>query len=150
MDSNHQVTPMKRVFQSIGHFRSDLNKSMALSFINKILDLMPPFLTAWLIDIVSGNTPNWVQGLGYNDAWSNAIFIVALTVVVFLLESFFEWLYKKGFLDFISDIKERITHENDTAYCLYAAFNNYYRLRTAGCGASDGSISERRFHLKNH
>lgn len=69
---------------------------------------MPPFLTAWLIDTVSGTTPNWIRRIEMISPWDEVIFIIFLTVVIFLLESFFEWLYKKGFLKLAQNIQHEI------------------------------------------
>lgn len=59
---------------------------------------MPPFLTAWIIDSVSGNVPVWINGLlGISELWSVIIFLIALTVFIHLMESYTEWLYQRQF-----------------------------------------------------
>ena len=73
---------------------------------------MPPLLVAWMIDIVSGNTPAWIHnGLGITDAWQGAIFIGVLIFVIFGLESFFEWLYQRGFGLLAQDVQHQLRQD---------------------------------------
>ena len=59
---------------------------------------MPPFLTAWIIDSVSGQIPGWIPVLtGLTEVWPIIIFLCILTFVIFGFESFFEWLFQRGF-----------------------------------------------------
>ena len=88
---------MRRLFRYLGAYRGELSWSVSTSVINKIFDLMPPFLTAWLIDAVSGDIPGWIVRLGYTDPWSVVIFVVVLTVIIFAGESLFEFFFQRGF-----------------------------------------------------
>lgn len=90
---------MRRLFLYLQNYRGALRQSVSASIINKIFDLMPPFLTAWFIDSVSGTPPAWITGtLGYTEPLSILIFLSVLTFLIFGFESFFEWLFKRGFL----------------------------------------------------
>lgn len=102
-----QDRPMKRLFQYLGRYRKSLTIAVSSSITNKIFDLMPPFLTAWLIDSVSGQIPNWISGLGFNEIWSIVLFIGVLVIVIFGGESFFEWLFKREFLQ----LAQRVQHD---------------------------------------
>ncbi len=67
---------------------------------------MPPFLTAWMIDSMSGNIPNWIpEWTGLSGLWDIAIFISILTVVIFGFESFFEWMFKRGFMRLAQEVQ---------------------------------------------
>ncbi len=101
-------SPMRRLFKAIHPFKWQFRISVFYSVINKVLDLMPPFLTAWLIDTVSGETPQWIGEIGMISPWEEVIFIIFLTVIIFLLESFFEWRYKKGFLKLAQNIQHHV------------------------------------------
>ncbi len=69
---------------------------------------MPPFLTAWIIDAVSGHMPTWISKFaGIAEVWPAVIFLAVLTFVIFLIESFFEWLYKRSFLQ----LAQRVQHD---------------------------------------
>ncbi|MEM9917292.1 MAG: ABC transporter ATP-binding protein [Bacteroidota bacterium] len=91
--------PMRRLFRYLGRYRKNVSIAILSSVINKIFDLMPPFLTAWMIDTVSRQVPGWITPwTGLTDLWSILIFLAVLTFVIFGFESFFEWLFKRGFM----------------------------------------------------
>ncbi|MFK7933441.1 MAG: ABC transporter ATP-binding protein [Saprospiraceae bacterium] len=98
MNSTEAPHPMRRLFAYLKNYRTQLNWAIFNSIINKIVDLMPPFLTAWVIDSVSGNTPAWISNyLGISELWSVIIFLIILTIVVHVGESLTEWLYQLQF-----------------------------------------------------
>jgi ATP-binding cassette subfamily B protein len=91
--------PMWRLIRYLQTYRKQVGFSVSSSVINKIFDLMPPFLTAWLIDSVSGQVPAWISTwTGLSDIWSVVVFLGGLTLLIFGMESIFEWLLKRGFL----------------------------------------------------
>lgn len=99
MYPDSQQQPMRRLFHYLKSYRHSLRKATLASIINKLFDLMPPFLTAWFIDTVSGQPPAWLQPYLPADAVLPVlVFLALLTFLVFAMESFFEWLYKRGFL----------------------------------------------------
>ncbi len=68
------------------------------SISNKVLDLMPPLLVAWVIDTVEGSTPDWITAiLPNNSAWTVAIFLSLLGVLIFFFESVTQWVYQRQF-----------------------------------------------------
>lgn len=100
--------PMRRLFQYLHNYRQPLGQATAASVINKIFDLMPPFLTAWFIDSVNDNPPAWIESyMGYSSTLSIITFLSVLTLLVFGMESFFEWLFKRGFLR----LAQRVQHD---------------------------------------
>ena len=100
--------PLRRLFEHLRRYRTGLAVALGSSIFNKIVDLAPPFLTAWLIDTVAGNTPAWIaQTLGFSEVWSAVVFILVLTVVLHLLESATEWLMKRTFMR----IAQRAQHD---------------------------------------
>lgn len=100
--------PMWRLFRFIDQYRSAFWFSIGSSVTNKIFDLMPPFLTAWIIDSVSGQIPAWIPQLtGWQEPWPIVVFLAILTVAIFGFESFFEWLHKRGFMR----LAQRVQHD---------------------------------------
>ena len=98
---------MRRLFQYLRNFRKPVLFASVSSVINKIFDLMPPFLTAWLIDTASNQIPDWIPRLtGLSEAWPVVVFLAVLTLVIFGFESFFEWLFQRGFLR----LAQRVQH----------------------------------------
>lgn len=78
------------------------------STVNKVLDLMPPVLVGWLVDSLSGQVPALFAGAGFADTRSAVMAVIVLTVVIFLLESLFEWFYKLGFMRVAQQIQHRV------------------------------------------
>lgn len=69
---------------------------------------MPPLLVGWVIDSVRGESPLWIQQLvGTDDNWTLAIFLAVLAVLVFGVESFFEWIFQRGFMR----LAQRVQHD---------------------------------------
>jgi len=99
---------MKRLLSYLNYYKGRFYLATAASITNKVLDLMPPLLVGWLVDIVSGHSPSWLRPYTNNDAWSGAIFIAVAIVVIFALESLTEWIFQKGFLNIAQDMQHRI------------------------------------------
>ena len=69
---------------------------------------MPPILVGWVIDSVSRKPPRWIVALiGTEDAWTLAVFLAVLGVVIFGFESLFQWLYQRGFMS----LAQRVQHK---------------------------------------
>lgn len=100
--------PMMRLFRFMDHYRRAFWFSISASVTNKVFDLMPPFLTAWIIDSVSGQIPQWIPLLtGWETPWQIVIFLAILSFAIFGFESFFEWLHKRGFMR----LAQRLQHD---------------------------------------
>ena len=100
------LQPMQRLFQYLDNYKGNLWSSITYSVLNKFFDIMPPFLTAWMIDSVSGNIPDWITSwTGLAEVWSIIIFLTVLTIIIFGLESFFEWLFKRGFMQLAQEVQ---------------------------------------------
>ncbi len=98
--------PMSRLFTYLKNYKGDVAFASINAVLNKLFDLMPPFLTAWLIDSVSGNIPYWINsGMGMDTARDAVIFLGILTAAIFLFESFFEWLFQRGFLRLAQNVQ---------------------------------------------
>jgi ATP-binding cassette, subfamily B, bacterial len=100
---------MRRLFAYLRPMRRRLGLSVTSSVVNKVLDLAPPILVAWLIDCVTGNTPAWINaGLGVTTVMGQVIFIAVLTVIIFALESLSQWGYTYGFMTVSQDMQHNL------------------------------------------
>jgi ATP-binding cassette subfamily B protein len=98
-----------RLFKYMAPFRAKLSWSIVSSIFNKILDLMPPLLVAWVIDTVSGNPPLWVVKLaGTTEPMSLAVCLTVLSVIIFTLESVFQWAYQYGFMTLSQQVQHHL------------------------------------------
>lgn len=104
---------MQRLFEYLRSYRLSLWQSVSWSIIHKLFDLMPPFLTAWMIDTVAGSTPGWINTITpFSDPWTIIIFLTILTVIIFGFESFTEWLYKRGFMRLAQKVQHDLRVES--------------------------------------
>jgi ATP-binding cassette subfamily B protein len=99
---------MIRIIHYLKYYKIRFYFSTISSILNKILDLMPPLLVGWLIDIVGGNTPFWLRTYTENDPWQGAKFIGIAIFVIFAFESLTEWMFSKGFLTIAQDVQQRL------------------------------------------
>ncbi|MCP4122904.1 MAG: ABC transporter ATP-binding protein [Bacteroidetes bacterium] len=91
----------------IGKYKTRFFTASLNSVLNKVLDLMPPILVGWLVDSLSGNIPALFTNAGYTTTRRTVVLLIILTAVIFTLESFFEWLFKRGFMR----MAQRVQHD---------------------------------------
>ena len=79
-------------------YKASFNIAIIASVINKVFDLMPPLLVAWVIDTVEGTPPGWITAILPNQtAMETAIFLAILAVIIFFVESITQWVYQRQF-----------------------------------------------------
>lgn len=91
----------------LGKYKIGFLTACTNSILNKVLDLMPPILVGWLVDSLSSDIPAIFTKRGFDSVESAVSLIIVLTVIIFLLESFFEWLFKLGFMR----IAQKVQHD---------------------------------------
>jgi ATP-binding cassette subfamily B protein len=121
---------MQRLFSYVEYYKARFLLATLFSISNKILDLMPPLLVGWMVDIVSGNTPQWLQGYTQNDAIKGAWIIAIGIVVIFAVESLTEWLYQRGFLTIAQNVQHRL--RTDTYASLQAKPLSFFENNRTG------------------
>jgi ATP-binding cassette, subfamily B, bacterial len=121
---------MKQLLQTLISFRIRFYVASAYSVSNKVLDLMPPLLVGWLVDIVSGKTPAFIRSVTENDPWKGAIFIAVSIVAIFAVESLTEWLYQGSFLKIAQDVQHRL--RTDTYSALQKKPISYFENNRTG------------------
>jgi ATP-binding cassette subfamily B protein len=121
---------MERLLQYLLYFRTRFYLASTYSVANKILDLMPPLLVGWLVDVVSGHSPGFISTYTDNDPWKGAIFIAVAVVVIFAVESLTEWLYQKSFLGIAQDVQHRL--RTDTYSALQKKPMSYFENNRTG------------------
>ena len=69
---------------------------------------MPPFLTAWLIDSVSKQPPQWItKFFPESTIWQQVIIICVALLIAFFLEGVTEWIFKRNFMQ----LAQRVQHD---------------------------------------
>ncbi|MEQ9367162.1 MAG: ABC transporter ATP-binding protein [Leptospirales bacterium] len=109
------------LWRYIAPYRGKFFRAGFASIVNKILDLMPPLLVGWVIDTVRREPPGWLADCvsylagflnlsseaALDDPFILASVLAGLAVVIFALESFFQWWYR---LDFMV-LAQRVQHD---------------------------------------
>ena len=96
---------MLRLFRYLANYKRPLSWNIFHAIVNKIFDLMPPIMVgSWLVKSLEGNPPSWMPS---DDTWQQVLLICGLIALVFLLESFFEWLFQLGF----RRLAQRVQHD---------------------------------------
>ena len=100
---------MLRLLKLCLNFKKKLVLGVSFSWINKILDLMPPLLVAWVIDTVGGKPPSWIHSIvNTNDTFVIACFLSGLAFLIFLFESLSQWGYSYNFLSLSQNIQHAL------------------------------------------
>ena len=85
------------IFSSIrAKYPRKFNITVIYTILNKVFDLAPPFLIGVAVDIVVKKEESLIAGFGIKDTWDQLVLVSILTVLVWALESFFEYLMEVG------------------------------------------------------
>jgi ATP-binding cassette subfamily B protein len=104
--------PMRRLFVYLQRYQRKSLFAISASITNKVLDLMPPIMVGWAVDVLARQAPAWIpQATGTDDPWANSLLIGAIIVLVFGLESLTEWMLKHGFLTLAQDVQHDLRLE---------------------------------------
>ena len=71
------------------------------SVLNKLFDVLPEILIGVAVDVVVNQRESFLAGLGFADPMDQLWLLTALTVLVWVLESLFEYLYSSYTLQHI-------------------------------------------------
>lgn len=90
MSSAH---PLKRLLQFARPYRGDIRLGALYSVLNKIFDVLPELLIGVAVDVVVNQRDSFVSRFGVSDPMQQLWLLVALTVIIWVCESLFEYLH---------------------------------------------------------
>ncbi|MEA3502854.1 MAG: ABC transporter ATP-binding protein [Actinomycetota bacterium] len=85
-------TPLRRLWTYAQPYRGRIVTATLWSFLNKAMDIAPPFLIGMAIDVVVRREDSFLATLGISDPRTQLVVLAAITFVVWALESLFEYL----------------------------------------------------------
>lgn len=85
--------PLLRLIRYARGYRGRIALASTFSILNKIFDLAPPVLIGTAVDVVVAREDSMIAGLGIEDVGTQLWVLGAITVVVWILESAFEYGY---------------------------------------------------------
>lgn len=87
------MAPLLRLLRYARGYRSRILAASACSILNKLFDLAPPLLIGMAIDVVVQGEASFLAGFGVVDVRQQLVVLGVLTVVVWALESVFEYAF---------------------------------------------------------
>ncbi len=85
-------TPLRRLWRYAAGYRAQIVAAVTFSILNKALDIAPPFLIGFAIDVVVNQQNSFLAGFGIEDPKTQLVVLAVITFVVWALESLFEYL----------------------------------------------------------
>jgi ATP-binding cassette subfamily B protein len=92
---NRVLHPLRRVFLYLPQYRRQLWQAIACSILNKIFDLAPPALLGLAVDTLVQRQQSWLAAWGFGGITEQFVALAILTWVIWILESVFEYAYKR-------------------------------------------------------
>ncbi|MEN8239117.1 MAG: ABC transporter ATP-binding protein, partial [Actinomycetota bacterium] len=84
--------PLRRLWTYAVAYRGQVIVAAIWSFLNKAVDIAPPFLIGMAVDVVANGSGSLLGQLGVEDPKTQILVIAVITLVVWGLESLFEYL----------------------------------------------------------
>ena len=100
--ANH---PLQRLLEYGQDYRGAIRKAIACSILNKIFDLAPPVLIGAAVDVVVKRQDSFIANLGFKSVFSQLVVLTIFSIIIWGLESLFEYIYKKLWRNLAQDIQ---------------------------------------------
>ena len=88
-----EQAPISRLLAHTKNHRSTMWLATLFSILNKIFDLAPPLLIGAAVDVVVKREESVLSDFGYSDPKEQLIVLSVLTVIIWVFESLFEYIY---------------------------------------------------------
>lgn len=85
--------PLKRLFKHAHQYKRDAWIASLYSLLNKIFDVLPEILIGVAVDVVVNQKDSFLAGLGVVEPRDQLILLAILTVIIWVGESLFQYLY---------------------------------------------------------
>ena len=85
--------PISRLLAHTKNHRSTMWLATLFSILNKIFDLAPPLLIGAAVDVVVKREESALSDFGYSDPKEQLILLSILTIIIWVFESLFEYIY---------------------------------------------------------
>ncbi|MCP2503649.1 MAG: ABC transporter ATP-binding protein/permease [Candidatus Thalassarchaeaceae archaeon] len=83
--------PLRRLLSHLKHHQLTVILASICSILNKFWDLAPPILIGMAIDVVVQREDSFLSNYGYPDPHNQFLILVGVTVIIWVLESLFEY-----------------------------------------------------------
>nr|WP_322619010.1 ABC transporter transmembrane domain-containing protein [Arenimonas daejeonensis] len=100
--------PLRRLAGFARPYRRNAVLATVFSVLNKIFDVLPELLIGVAVDVVVNQQDSFLAGFGLPDPLHQLYVLVALTVVIWMAESLFEYLYALKWRGLAQDLQHAL------------------------------------------
>src|SRR5690625_1569843 len=104
----HSKSPLHQLLKYMRPFRRKVILATIFSVVNKIFDLAPPVLIGAAVDVVVKGDESLIWRFGISDPKEQLIWLAGVTAIVWMLESFFEYLFKIYWRDLAQYVQDSL------------------------------------------
>lgn len=108
METKSQFHQLKRLFRYSGEQKKNIIWASLFSVLNKIFDLFPPVLIGLAVDTVVEKDQSFLAQWGHWTQFEQLVVIAGLTVVIWGLESYFEYLFSVKWKTLAQEIQHQM------------------------------------------
>ncbi len=101
-------TPLRRLFGFARPYRRDAYLATAFSLLNKFFDVLPELLIGVAVDVVVNQRDSFLARQGIADPTQQLVALTAITVFVWVCESYFEYLYALKWRGLAQDLQHAL------------------------------------------
>ncbi len=99
--------PLARLWRYAGAYRTRIRLAVLYTVINKLFDILPEVLIGVAVDVVVRREGSWLSSLGVDGVETQLYLLAAITAVVWMSESAFEYAYEVAW----RDLAQALQHE---------------------------------------
>mgnify|MGYP001818740476 CR=1 FL=1 len=103
--------PLRRLWDHASEHRGRIILASLWSFLNKAVDLAPPFLIGMAVDVVANGSDSILGSFGIEGERTQIAVIAVLTFIIWALESLFEYLYALEWRNLAQSIQHELRIE---------------------------------------
>ncbi|MFM6196531.1 MAG: ABC transporter ATP-binding protein [Planktothrix sp.] len=86
--------PLQRLLRYARPYQKTIGLATLYSILNKVFDLAPPVLIGWAVDVVINPKTSFLVNWGIQGAFNQLLVLSILSLIIWSLESLFEYAYK--------------------------------------------------------
>lgn len=89
------MNPLSRLLKYSQKYRTSIYQAVTCSVLNKLFDLAPPVLIGAAVDVVVQKQESLLAQFGIKDVFAQLVVLTLLSVLIWRLESLFEYAYQR-------------------------------------------------------
>lgn len=101
-------SPLLQLLRYMKPFRGKVRLATLFSVLNKLFDLAPPILIGAAVDVVVKGEESLIAGFGVTDPFDQLLWLAAVTAVVWILESVFQYLFEVYWRDLAQYVQDSL------------------------------------------